>query len=184
MSVAESKLVTIEQYAQRPADGPPTELVQGKVVEMNLPTPRHGQVCFNASHIIGVFVKEMDLGHLTINDSAIITTRDPDSVRGADVAYYSYSRLPKGPIPAGYLDPVPELVFEVLSDDDRWPRVLAKVAEYLNAEVIVVCVLNPRQQTARLFDANGRDEILNADQDLAFPEILPGFQAPVARFFE
>ena len=40
--------------------------------------------------------KRADLGRVVTNDSGIVTQRDPDTVRGADVAYYSYARLPKG----------------------------------------------------------------------------------------
>jgi len=49
---------------------------------------------------------------------------DPDKVRGADVSYYSFGGLPPGPLPEGYLDVVPELVFEVRSSTDRWARVV------------------------------------------------------------
>jgi len=69
---------------------------------------------------IGNFVEEHDLGHATSNDSWVLVGRNPDTVRGGDVAHYSYGRVPQGPLPAGYLDVVPELVFEVRSPTDRW----------------------------------------------------------------
>ncbi len=48
------------------------------------------------------------------NDAGVITERDPDTVRGADVAFYSYRRVPKDAEPEGYPDAIPEFVFEVL----------------------------------------------------------------------
>jgi hypothetical protein len=48
-------------------------------------------------------------------------------VRGADVAYYSYARLPKGPLSAGYGPEIPELVVEVRSENDRWPEIIEMV---------------------------------------------------------
>ena len=61
------------------------------------------------------FCDEHNLGHVVSNDSGVVTERDPDTVRGADVAFYSYGRVPPGPFPRGYLAVAPELVFEVRS---------------------------------------------------------------------
>ena len=63
-------------------------------------------------------------------------------------------RLPKGPIPEGYLGFPPDLVVEVRSPDDRWPEILKKVHEYLEAGVTVVIVLDPEPRTAHIFHAD------------------------------
>src|ERR1017187_7177881 len=100
---------------------------------MSVPDRRHGYVCGRADRILGNFVDGHDLGRVMSNDSGVIIDRDPDTVRGADVAYYSYARLPKGPLPPGLGTELPELVVEVRSANDRWPEILEKVSEYLNA---------------------------------------------------
>jgi Uma2 family endonuclease len=38
-------LLTAEEYLRLPDSDRPTELVRGRVVAMNVPKPRHGQVC-------------------------------------------------------------------------------------------------------------------------------------------
>ena len=49
-------------------------------------------------------------------------------------------------MPDRYLDTPPDLVVEVFSPSDRWPKVLAKVAEYLDAGTTIVLVLDdPRR---------------------------------------
>ncbi len=94
MATIESpQLLTAEQYAQLPDSGRQTELIRGRVVEMNMPFPRHGQVCATASYIVKSFVDKYDFGHVVGNDSGVVTERNPDSVRGADVAFYSYARV-------------------------------------------------------------------------------------------
>ncbi|CAN5795505.1 Uma2 family endonuclease [soil metagenome] len=177
-------LITAEEYNQLPDPGFPTELVQGRVVKMTVPGPRHGQVCCKATRIVGNYVEEHDLGHVVSNDSGIITERDPDTVRGADVAFYSYARYPKGPLPKNYTPAVPELVFEVRSPSDRWAKVVKKVAEYLDAGVLVVCVLDPEAQTAHLYAADEPVQVLSKDQELSIPEILGEFRVLVGRFFD
>ena len=121
------------------------------------------------------------------NDSGIHTEREPDTLRGADVAFYSYARFPAGPFSrTQYLAVVPELIFEVRSPSDRWSEVLAKVTEYLNAGVTAVCVLdpNPTRATATVYRDNQPPEAFAADAELTLPDVLPGFQVRVGEFWE
>jgi Uma2 family endonuclease len=175
--------MTAEEFGQRPDPGYPEELVRGRIVPMSVPDRRHGQICNKAGRILGNFAEQHDLGHVLSNDSGVITERGPDTVRGADVAFYSYQRLPRGPLPKSYGPEMPELIFEVRSKSDRWPKVLAKVAEYLDAGVSVVVVLDDEESQAHVITAE-RNQILDADEELTFPEILPGFSCAVRRFFE
>src|SRR5690242_2803487 len=110
MATAASPLLTAEEFARRPDPGHPEELVRGRTIAMPPPSRRHGQVCSKADRIFGAFVEEHDLGHVLCNDSGVITERGPDTVRGPDVAFYSFERLPRGPLPASYGPEVPELV--------------------------------------------------------------------------
>lgn len=185
MSTATETLLTAEEYRLLPDNGRPTELIRGRVVEMNMPAPRHGYICAIITEALSSFVRQHDLGRVMSNDSGVITHRGPDTVRGADVCYYSYTRLPKGPLPEGYLPVTPELVFEVRSPTDRWSHVIAKVGEYLNAAVLVVCVLDPQTETLTVYHADEIQRILTEDDELSLPELLgPDFRVPVRRFFE
>ena len=125
-----------------------------------------------------------DSGRVMCNDSGVITERNPDTVRGADVAYYSYSRLPKGKLPTGYGPEVPELVVEVCSEHDRWLEILDKVAEYLNSGVLVVIVLDPEPRVAHIFSADNPPRTLTSEEELLLPGILDDFRVRVGRFFE
>jgi Uma2 family endonuclease len=176
--------MTAEEFGRRPDPGHPEELVQGRVVPMPPPDRKHGYVCLKAGRLLGNFVDEHDLGRVMSNDSGVITERDPDTVRGADVAYYSYARLPKGPLSTGYGPELPELVVEVCSSGDRWCEIHEKVAEYLRAGVLVVVVLDPKPQTAHVFGADDPPRSLGAEDELALPGILEGFRVRVGRFFE
>ncbi len=185
MATAEMlELMTAEQFCQRPDPGYPEELVRGRVVAMSVPDRRHGYVCGRADRIFGNFVDGRDTGRVICNDSGVITERDPDTMRGADVAYYSYARLAKGTLPAGYGPEVPELVVEVRSANDRWRVILEKVSEYLSAGVVVVVVLDPEHQIAHLFSSDDPPKTLGADEELVLPGILEGFTVRVGRFFE
>lgn len=188
MATAQSeKLLTIDEYARLPAGDAPTELVRGRIIEMNIPRPRHGQVCGAITIIVGNFVRRRKLGRVMCNDAGVITQRDPDTLRGPDVAYFSYNRVPPGRIdPRTYLDVVPEVVFEVRSADDRTSQVLEKVAEYLQAGVPCVCVFDILDDSVSVYEASADSPIrvLRGDDELSLPQIHAEFRVPVREFFE
>src|SRR5438876_2519721 len=177
------KLMTAEEYLLLPDLGRPSELVRGRVVTMNMPLPRHGEICGNTVHIVKSYLDTNDVGRVVSNDSGVIIERDPDTVRGADVGFYSYKRCPKGRLPAGYLSVAPELVFEVRSPGNRWREILTKVAEYLAAGVLRVCVLDEQTETITVYSPDEPEVKLTRDQELVLPDILPGFGVRVDRFF-
>jgi Uma2 family endonuclease len=177
-------LLTAEQYATLPDLEGHHELVRGEIVYMNLPSFRHGKVCAKIARLVGYHVDMHDLGHVLSNDSGVITQRGPDTVRGADVAYYSYQAVPKGEHPRLYAAKPPELVFEVKSRDDRWASVHEKIAEYLEAGVRIVCVVDPETETVAIHHAERPVKSLGKADLLALPDVLGDFTVPVSKLFE
>ena len=179
-----TRLLTVEEYVALPDDGPPTELVRGRVVEGQFTYLYDGFVCSNIIGAVGSHVDSHRLGRTCVN-VGVITERNPDTLRGADVCFYSYARLPAGPFPHDeYAPTAPDLIFEVVSASDRWSQVLAKMTEYLTAGVTAVCVVNPRDQTAVVYRDNQNPEPVAADAELTLPDVLPGFRVPLREFFE
>lgn len=184
MTVAEpiERLVSVEEFIKLPDDGRRRELVKGKIIEMPQPKPRHGYICTEIAAILREHAKARDLGRV-VGESGVITERDPDSMRGPGVSFYSFERIPRGTMPDGYLDVLPELVVEVLSTFDRWPRVLEKIVEYLDAGVKVVCIVDPDTQTAQVHTAETPVRHLTSEDELAFPEVLPDFRCSLREIF-
>jgi Uma2 family endonuclease len=79
---------------------------------------------------------------------------------------------------------VPELVFEVRSPTERWTKVLAKVVEYLEAGVSVVCVLDQVLEAVYVFRDEEFRHILHNSDELCLPDVLGDFRVAVQRFFE
>lgn len=180
-----TSLMTAEEYMALPDsfDGP-TELVKGVLVTMPPPWPRHGEICAQIVYLLRRYVEDHPIGRVLSNDSSTITQRNPDSVRGPDVSYYSYERVRKGPLPAGLLSESPELVFEVRSPSNRWSELHVKVAEYLNVGVRAVCVLDDDTRSIHVFHADREPQVLTADDDFSLPDVLGDFRVTVRRFFD
>ncbi|QDU63347.1 hypothetical protein Pan216_42250 [Planctomycetes bacterium Pan216] len=182
MAIAD-KFITAEEYEKLPDPGYPTELVRGEVVMMNVPGFRHGETCLLTGRIVGNFVAERQIGRVLSNDAGITTNRGPDTVRGADIAYYSYQRVPKSESPKGYPTAKPEVVFEVRSPSDRSGYLLAKVAEYLDAGVLVVCVIDTETERVHVYRQEDVGQILEGEQELTLPELDPEFHVAARDFF-
>jgi Uma2 family endonuclease len=175
--------MTAEEFA-RLHGGDNVELIKGQVRELPMPFPKHGKICNNMAFELTVYTRRQDLGHVMSNDSFVRIRSNPDTVRGADLSYYSFERLPKGPIPSGLLPVSPDLIVEVRSPSDRWAKVLAKVAEYLEAGVRAVIVLDDASGSAIVFRPEELQQIFHNGDELVVPEVLPGFAVPVQRLFE
>lgn len=175
-------LLTAVEYLSL-GDESQSELVRGRVVPMTPPGFRHGSVCSRLIRLIGRFLDEHDLGHLVSNDAGVITQRDPDTVRGPDLAFFSYERLPREQEPIGYPTVAPDLVFEVLSPTDRMSDVLDKVAEYLQSDVRVVCLVDPASRQVEVFRDEEPLQHFTVAEQLSIPDVLPGFVLPVKNLF-
>lgn len=117
-------------------------------------------------------------------DPGIITRRNPDTVRRPDLAFYGASRIPRDPPREKYWPASPELVFEIRCPGDRNKDVIQKVADYLNADVLTVVVIDPEKKRVEVYSADQAPLILNVGGVLSIPDVLPGFEVPVQRLFE
>lgn len=183
MTVTDS-LLTAEQFHDLGDLGRPAELVRGTIVMMNVPYPRHGQVCNRVAFLVTAYADAHGLGHVVNNDSGVIVERNPDTVRGADVAFYRYETLPRGPLPQGYLSVMPDVVFEVHSPSDRVSDLLEKAAEYLRAGVGAVCLVDPGAETVTVLTERGPARQLSGEDRLELRPWLAEFSVEVRRFFE
>ena len=64
------------------------------------------------------------------------------------------------------------------------PKVLAKVAEYLDAGTTIVLVLDDPCRLAHLYRADGTTRLLGSDEELTIPDLLGDFHVRIGRFFE
>jgi Uma2 family endonuclease len=175
--------MTAEEFSRR-YGGDRVELVDGVVRELPLPFFKHGNVCATFTARLHSFVKTHDLGRVASNDSFVVVQRDPLRVRGADVCFYSYECLPRGPVPEGLLSVAPDLVAEVRSPSETWSDVFIKVSEYLKAGVRVVLVFDVPTMTVSVCRDTELQTILHAGDELTLPDVLPGFAVRVGTLFE
>jgi Uma2 family endonuclease len=159
------------------------ELVKGVVKGYPMPGTKHGKICMKIGALIYHHVEAGDLGHVMSNDTWVKTGSDPDTVRGADVCFVSYGRLPKDEVPDGVVPVAPDLVVEVRSPSDRWNDIFIKVGEYLRVGVRAVVVLDPKTTSATVYRDEEFQQTFHNGDSLTLPDVLPGFSVTVSSLF-
>src|SRR4051794_30600513 len=106
--------MTAEEFIQRHG-GDHAELVKGQVRLMPPLFLKQGRICARIGFSLYDHVEKHDIGHVMSNDSFVQTRSNPDTIRGADICYFSYELLPKGKVPEGLLPVQPDLIVEVRS---------------------------------------------------------------------
>jgi Uma2 family endonuclease len=183
MVVASPPGMTVDEFLKRHGGELNVDLIDGLVVRYPMPGAEHGRVCTHAGFVFEAFARESKLGRTFTNDT-FVRVRD-GTLRGADVCYWSYDRLPReARIPKGAIETPPDLVVEVKSPSDLWTDLFGKVHDFLQAGVGVVVAFDPATESVSVFRPGTRQQIFEKDQTLTIPDVLPGFEVAVARFFE
>jgi Uma2 family endonuclease len=154
------------------------ELDRGVIVSARLNSFLHGVTCARLGLLVGQFVDDHEAGCVTAG-IGIILERDPDTVFAPDLTFWNKERVPDIARWA-YPDVVPDLVAEVLSDDDDRVAMAAKAQRYLAAGVRLIWVIDPRQGDVIVWTDKGPHQSIGL---LSGGDVLPGFSCPIADLF-
>jgi Uma2 family endonuclease len=177
------RLVTGEELA-RLGDIGPCELIDGRIVPMSPTGHEHARIESNMDESLRAFVRPRRLGTVLVGEVGVYTRRDPDRVRGADVAFISKDRYERRSRESAFLDIAPDLVVEILSPEDRVVDLMEKLREYLAIGVRLVWVVDPRARCVRAYRSITDVREFTERDRLPGDEVLPGFFTPVASLFE
>jgi len=176
----EQGVVTGEELYRRPDLGP-CELVDGRIVPRSPTGDLHGVIEAILAAALLAYARETGRGKVRSGEVGIYVRRGPDTVRAADVLFISNERWARRSS-EGYLDVAPELVVEILSPDDRWSDVTAKLADYFTAGVEVVWVVDPSLR--KVFAYRSLTDVRQFEDDrLVEEDVLPGFSLSLADLF-
>jgi len=155
------------------------ELVRGEVVEMPRPTISHGAVCAKVTSKLDQYCETHSVGIVVIG-SGVILGRDPDTVRGPDVAIYTgitFATMPKK-----WSDQPPLLAVEIRSPNDRNRMLTQKISDYLTNGVREVWLLDFEELFLTVYRSSSPLVELGIEDTLT-SDNLPGFECRVGLFF-
>lgn len=109
-----------------------------------------------------------------------------DLQRRPDLALVSYDRWPRDrPVPrTSAWDVVPDLAVEVVSPSNSANEILTKVLDYFRTGVRLVWVVYPLLEQVHISESPTTIRALRRGDTLDGGAVLPGFQLPLATWFE
>jgi Uma2 family endonuclease len=178
-----TKLMTADELWQMPGNGRYYELVKGELRPKPPSGGQHGEVTMNLTGPMWTHATTEDLGKIVAAETGFVLLRDPDTVRGSDIAFIRKDRIPAGGLPKKFIPFAPDVAVEVVSPTDRMVEVEEKVAEWLAAGTKLVWVVLPTRRIIKVYRSTTDVTILTDKDELDGGDVMPGFRLPVARVF-
>lgn len=178
-----TSLTTADEFEKIAARLGSCELVRGEVVELSPGGYGHSRITANVAFLLEQWARQSKSGRVLTCEAGVVVETDPDTVRGADVAYYSYDRLPQGAEPEGFLRTPPNLVVEVIGKKQGWREMVEKAGEYLRMGVDRVWIVDPDSHRVHVFRPDAEPTALSEDQSISDSHVLPGFACRLEELF-
>jgi Uma2 family endonuclease len=176
---ATTTLVTVQEFLQLPEpEGQRIELIGGEVVSMPRAGYPHEVTKSNLIQILAVWLAQHRDWKL-FSETAFELDNYNSPI--PDLSLVAMSRIRPGT--KGLIQGAPDVAIEVVSSETA-THLENKIELYFGHGTKSVWVAFPQQRVVRIFDLAGQSKKLEQHQTLEDPDVLPGFQIPVAAIFE
>jgi len=177
-------VVTADELLALPTGmGKRYELVAGELRIMSPSGWRHGAVVDNLEFLVGSFIRKHRLGRGFGAETGFLLKRDPDTVRAPDFAFIAKEHFPTTEPQEAFWPGAPDLAVEVLSPGDTTGEVDEKIEEWLAAGCAAVWVVDPKLQTATIYQSPTNVQVKTAGETLVGDPVVPGFSCAVDEIF-
>ena len=164
-------------------DGDRYELIDGIPWEKHMGA-ESDEIAVMAATALITFVRSRKLGRVYGSQTGYQCFPDaPKMVRMPDTSFVAAGRLEGDRSPEGYIKIAPDLAVEVVSPNEEYEEVEAKVAQYRSAGVKLIWVVSPKSQTVIVRRLDGTCAEVGAAGELSGEDVLPGFACKVADLF-
>ena len=171
---------TIDDLYNVPEDGQKYELVDGEIV-VSPAGFYHSQIAVRIGYLLLRFLEDSPLGIVCGADVGIILPNG--NLRSPDVSFIKNEKLPGGKAPETFGEIIPDLVVEVLSPSDNMRQVADKIGEFLECDVPLVWLVDPKARTVTVYRSLTDTRQLAGDDTIDAAPVLPGFTTKVSDFF-
>jgi Uma2 family endonuclease len=155
------------------------EIVDGQLEEKERHGARHSGICTRLLIKLGMYLKTNRLGELYPATSFQIGTNE----RIPDLAFVFAARIPPEGEPDTKWPMPPDLAVEVISPNDLYVKVYAKVMEYLAVGVKQVWLVSLEHHTVTIYRSTTHIAAFAGDGELVSEDLLPGFRCSLREIF-
>jgi len=169
-------------FRLRDKEGIVCELVDGVLVEKTMGS-YESAVAIILAQLMGPYLAQHPLGVVLGADGML--RLQPGRIRIPDVSFLSWSHFPGRKRPTGRVWSMsPDLVVEVLSEDNTTQEIDRKLDEYFASGTSLAWIIDPDAKTARIYTS--RQQVVDIDEQgtLDGGSVLPGFALPLKALFD
>lgn len=171
-----------EDFEKLPdGDGYHRELIEGELQILPPPKSRHTIIAHNLHQAL--VPAAAAAGARAFIEAGYKLSANPSSWVQPDVSVLRNERR-KQTETDGYFHGAPELAVEVVSPSESASDLNRKVDLMLQTGALAVCVVYPRQRKVHVHLPGATTLRLGVSDTLSLPELLPGWELPVAKIFE
>lgn len=172
--------VAIDDFLAMPETEPPSELIDGEIVQKPMPNEDHGTLVAELIRLIG--------NYLTTSREGRVLTEVRHAERGDDWVYLPDINvaLGKRSTPTGSRGPVERMVdfaIEVLSPDDRTSRVLRRIDLYLRSGTRLLWIVDPENRSITVYRRGEQPVSHYAPDVIDAQPVLSSFELDIADLF-
>lgn len=132
------------------------EIINGERRDMTPTGFEHGDLESIFSELLRRNLK--DIGYIAVGEVGILISKAPLRVRAADVVYISKKRSPQKP--KGILEIAPDLIIEIISENNTSWEITDKVKDYLSIGVQRIVLVDPQTETISIYEKGKREVVL------------------------
>jgi Uma2 family endonuclease len=164
-------------------DGDHYELIDGVPKEKAMGA-ESDEIAVGVAAALRAFVRTNRMGHVYGSQTGFqCFPGKPTLVRMPDTSFVAAGRLPGNKTPEGYIKVAPDIAVEVISPNELYEEVEAKVADYRSAGVKLIWVISPKSRTVLIRRLDGTCAEFGETGQLSGEDVIPGFACPVAELF-
>lgn len=155
------------------------ELVDGKIIVMGPSDIVSSEIGLEFGRLLGNWVKPRKLGRVFESSGGFIL---PNSdLRAPDVSFVVAERLKQSK--RYFAELVPDLVVEIKSQSDRLKPLPEKIQYFLELGARVGILIDPDKRTVTIYTPTAEPVILRDGDILSIPQLLPGWEVPIAELW-
>ncbi|MEH2164408.1 MAG: Uma2 family endonuclease [Nostoc sp.] len=181
-------MFTIPDLEQLQAEHPDwqMELVDGNIVVMGPSDYESEEIGAELVRLLGNWVRPQKLGRVTGSSAGFIlptleTDNEKRNLRAPDVSFVRADRLKISK--RDFVELVPDLMVEIKSKSDRIKLLVEKIQLFLQLGSIVGILIDPDKLTLTVYRLNQEPIVLQDNDKLTLPDLLPGWELVVSEIW-
>jgi Uma2 family endonuclease len=174
-----SHLLTWKEFEQHPDEQ--IEILEGELLTVPIPRAKHSIVAANIFEMLQPLnANQLGYGLCCVGYKL---SEDPPTWIKLDVSFLKMERV-RATEPDSYFLGAPELAVEIVSPSDTQGTLRRKVDLLLADGSLAVWVVYLEDRQVHVFLPEGTSFSRGINDVLTLPEMLPGWELPVAKIFE